>query len=81
MKKCAITPLSMLAYQIDSTGAKWVLLIHVPFKVSTTASNFMMGVTTAAGAVVYLQRGYIQPGLALYDHRPDGTCDYFLWHA
>jgi uncharacterized membrane protein YfcA len=41
------------------------IMMHVPFKVSTTTSNFMVGVTTAAGAVVYLQRGYIQPGLAL----------------
>ena len=41
------------------------IAMHIPFKVSTTTSNFMVGVTTAAGAVVYLQRGYIQPGLAL----------------
>jgi hypothetical protein len=41
------------------------IMMRVPFKVSTTTSNFMVGVTTAAGAVVYLQRGYIQPGLAL----------------
>lgn len=41
------------------------IVMRIPFKVSTTTSNFMVGVTTAAGAVVYLQRGYIQPGLAL----------------
>ncbi|TZF84612.1 sulfite exporter TauE/SafE family protein [Pedobacter sp. BS3] len=40
-------------------------VMHVPFKVSTTTSNFMIGVTAAASAVVYLQRGYIEPGLAL----------------
>lgn len=39
--------------------------MKIPFKVSTTTSNFMVGVTAAASAVVYLQRGYIDPGLAL----------------
>lgn len=38
--------------------------MRVPFKVSTTTSNFMIGVTAAASAVVYLQRGYIEPGIA-----------------
>lgn len=38
--------------------------MRIPFKVSTTTSNFMMGVTVAASAVVYLQRGYIDPGIA-----------------
>jgi hypothetical protein len=37
----------------------------VPFKVSTTTSNFMIGVTAAASASVYLNRGYIDPGLAM----------------
>jgi len=37
----------------------------VPFKVSTTTSNFMIGVTAAASAGVYLNRGYIDPGLAM----------------
>jgi uncharacterized protein len=36
-----------------------------PFKVSTTTSNFMIGVTAAASAGIYLRRGYIDPGLAL----------------
>lgn len=36
----------------------------LPFKVSTTTSNFMIGVTAAASAGVYLARGYIDPGLA-----------------
>ncbi|PZP50621.1 MAG: permease [Pseudopedobacter saltans] len=40
-------------------------IMKVPFKVSTTTSNFMMGVTATASAVVYLQRGYIEPGLCM----------------
>ncbi|MDR1653192.1 MAG: sulfite exporter TauE/SafE family protein [Prevotellaceae bacterium] len=40
-------------------------VMKIPFKVSTTTSNFMVGVTAAASAVIYLQRGYIDPGLAL----------------
>jgi uncharacterized membrane protein YfcA len=36
----------------------------LPFKVSTTTSNFMIGVTAAASAGVYLHRGYIDPALA-----------------
>jgi uncharacterized protein len=39
-------------------------IMRVPFKVSTTTSNFMIGVTAAASAGIYLQRGYINPGLA-----------------
>ena len=39
--------------------------MRIPFKVSTTTSNFMIGVTAAASAGVYLQRGYIDPGLAM----------------
>lgn len=39
--------------------------MRLPFKVSTTTSNFMIGVTAAAGAGVYLNRGYIDPGLAM----------------
>ena len=39
-------------------------IMKVPFKVSTTASNFMMGVTACASAVVYIQRGNIVPGIA-----------------
>jgi uncharacterized membrane protein YfcA len=37
----------------------------LPFKVSTTTSNFMIGVTAAASAGIYLSRGYIDPGLAM----------------
>ncbi|MDN5284161.1 MAG: sulfite exporter TauE/SafE family protein [Mucilaginibacter sp.] len=40
-------------------------VMRIPFKVSTTTSNFMIGVTAAASAVVYLQRGYIDPGLSM----------------
>lgn len=38
--------------------------MKIPFRVSTTTSNFMVGVTAAASAVVYLQRGYMVPGIA-----------------
>ena len=40
-------------------------IMKIPFKVSTTTSNFMIGVTASASAVVYLQRGYINPGLSM----------------
>jgi uncharacterized membrane protein YfcA len=40
-------------------------IMRLPFKVSTTTSNFMIGVTAAASAGVYLSRGYIDPGLAM----------------
>jgi uncharacterized membrane protein YfcA len=39
--------------------------MRIPFKVSTTTSNFMIGVTAAASAGVYLSRGYINPALAM----------------
>jgi uncharacterized membrane protein YfcA len=39
--------------------------MRIPFKVSTATSNFMIGVTAAASAGVYLKRGYIDPGLAM----------------
>jgi uncharacterized membrane protein YfcA len=39
--------------------------MKLPFKVSTTTSNFMIGVTAAASAGVYLSRGYVDPGLAM----------------
>lgn len=38
-------------------------VMRIPFKVSTTTSNFMIGVTAAASAGIYLRRGYIDPGL------------------
>jgi uncharacterized membrane protein YfcA len=51
------------------SGAMKVLamdqVMKVPFKVSTTTSNFMIGVTAAASAGVYLNRGYVDPGLVM----------------
>src|ERR1700757_1611007 len=51
------------------SGAVKVLALDqamgLPFKVSTTTSNFMIGVTAAASAGIYLNRGYIDPGLAM----------------
>jgi len=51
------------------SGAVKVLALdqamRIPFKVSTTTSNFMIGVTAAASAGVYLSRGYIDPGLSM----------------
>jgi len=40
-------------------------IMRVPFKVSTTTSNFMIGVTAAAGVGIYLRRGFVDPGLAM----------------
>ncbi len=40
-------------------------VMGIPFKVSTTTSNFMIGVTAAASAGVYLRRGYIVPQIAM----------------
>lgn len=39
--------------------------MKIPFKVSSTTSNFMIGVTAAASAGIYLSRGYIDPVLAM----------------
>lgn len=39
--------------------------MQLPFKVSTTTSNFMIGVTAAASVGVYLSHGYLDPGLAM----------------
>ncbi|MCC6425898.1 MAG: sulfite exporter TauE/SafE family protein [Phycisphaerales bacterium] len=36
-------------------------LMRLPFKVSTTTSNFMIGVTAAASAAVYFHRGQLDP--------------------
>ncbi|HEX4786625.1 MAG TPA: sulfite exporter TauE/SafE family protein [Candidatus Sulfotelmatobacter sp.] len=51
------------------SGAMKVLAMDqamkIPFKVSTTTSNFMIGVTAAASAGIYLHRGYIDPGLVM----------------
>jgi uncharacterized membrane protein YfcA len=40
-------------------------VMRLPFKVSTTTSNFMIGVTAAASAGIYLHRGYVHPILAM----------------
>lgn len=40
-------------------------VMKIPFKVSTTTSNFMIGVTAAASAGLYLHRGYIDPVIAM----------------
>lgn len=40
-------------------------IMRIPFKVSTTTSNFMMGVTAMASSVIYLQKGYIEPGICM----------------
>jgi hypothetical protein len=37
--------------------------MRLPFKVSTTTSNFMIGVTAAASAGLYLRSGYLAPAL------------------
>jgi uncharacterized membrane protein YfcA len=53
---------------IGSGAVKVLAMDHamgIPFKVSTTTSNFMIGVTAAASAGVYLSRGYIDPGLSM----------------
>src|SRR5436305_493567 len=73
-----IVPMLVLLFHVDLryaigaslvSGALKVLALdqamRLPFKVSTTTSNFMIGVTAAASAGVYLSRGYINPGLAL----------------
>jgi uncharacterized membrane protein YfcA len=40
-------------------------VMRIPFKVSTTTSNFMIGVTAAASAGLYLKNGYIDPRVAM----------------
>jgi uncharacterized protein len=39
--------------------------MRIPFKVSTTTSNFMIGATAAASVGLYLKHEYIDPGLGL----------------
>ncbi len=50
------------------SGAVKVLALdqamRLPFKVATTTSNFMIGVTAAASAGIYLHRGFIDPAIA-----------------
>lgn len=40
-------------------------IMRIPFKVSTTTSNFMMGVTATASSVIYIQKGYIEPSICM----------------
>lgn len=40
-------------------------IMRIPLKVSTTTSNFMMGVTAMASSVIYIQKGYIEPGICM----------------
>ncbi len=39
--------------------------MRIPFKVSTATSTFMIGVTAAASATVYLNRSYVEPALVM----------------
>ena len=39
--------------------------MQIPFKVSTATSNFMIGVTAAASAGLYISRGYVNPSIAM----------------
>jgi uncharacterized protein len=39
--------------------------MQIPFKISTATSNFMIGVTAAASASVYLSHGYVDPAVAM----------------
>lgn len=39
--------------------------MRLPFKVSTTTSNFTIGVTATVSVGVYLARGYVDPGLSM----------------
>jgi uncharacterized protein len=53
---------------IGSGAAKVMAMDHImkiPFKVSTTTSNFMIGVTAAASAGIYLKNGYIHAALVM----------------
>jgi len=40
-------------------------IMRIPFKVSTTTSNFMIGVTAAASAGLYFSHSYIDPRVAM----------------
>ncbi len=53
---------------IGSGAVKVLAMDHfmrIPFKVSTTTSNFMIGVTAASSVGIYLNKGYIDPGLSM----------------
>ncbi|MBV8832289.1 MAG: sulfite exporter TauE/SafE family protein [Acidobacteriaceae bacterium] len=40
-------------------------VMQLPFKVSTATSNFMIGVTAAASAGLYISRGYVDAAIAM----------------
>lgn len=40
-------------------------IMRLPYKVSSTTSNFMIGITAAASAGVYFGKGFIDPGLTM----------------
>jgi len=40
-------------------------MMRLPYKVSTTTSNFMIGITAAVSAALYISLGYIDPGLTM----------------
>jgi uncharacterized membrane protein YfcA len=40
------------------------IVMGVPLRVATATSNLMMGITASAGAIIYLQRGLIDPYIA-----------------
>lgn len=39
--------------------------MRIPFKISTATSNFMIGVTAAASASIYLNKGFVNPAIAM----------------
>lgn len=39
--------------------------MRIPFKISTATSNFMIGVTAAASASIYLSKGFVNPAIAM----------------
>jgi uncharacterized membrane protein YfcA len=45
-------------------GMDWAMNLPMKVTVTTTTSNFMIGVTAATGSSIYWYLGYIQPGLA-----------------
>jgi len=54
--------------------------MRLPMKVSSATSNFMIGVTAAASAGIYLGRGDVDPQIAAPSRsRPDGRAH--RWRA
>ena len=39
--------------------------MKIPYKVSTTTSNLMIGITVAMSSGIYLNKGYIDPILVM----------------